>query len=235
MSLRTGHASSSGARSRSVRLLMIRHGQTPSNIEGSLDTGIPGPGLTNLGVQQANALPHALTGEHIGALFASVQTRAQLTAAPLAEALGLPVLVREGLREVSAGDLEMNTDRASIDLYHDISFGWAEGRLGRRMPGGENGIEVYGRFNSVVEEAVSSGNETVALFAHGQILRTWVAAHTDNVGVDYAAGHLLHNTGVIVVEGSPTDGWQALTWMGTALGGSLVDEGTATGPGGEPQ
>lgn len=218
-----------------MRLLMIRHGQTPSNIEGSLDTGIPGPGLTSLGLDQAAALPHALSGEDIGSVYASVQTRAQLTAAPLANALGLRVFVRDGLREVSAGDLEMNTDRASIDLYHEVSFGWAEGRLGRRMPGGENGIEVYGRFNMVVDEAAASGIETVALFAHGQILRTWVAAHTDNVSVDYAAGHLLHNTGVIVVEGSPTDGWQALTWMGTALGGSLVDEGTATGPGGEPQ
>lgn len=216
-----------------MRLLMIRHGQTPSNIEGSLDTGVPGPGLTDLGLEQAAALPQALAGEAIGAVYASVQTRAQLTAAPLAEALRLPVLVRDGLREVSAGDLEMKTDRASIDLYHEVSFGWAEGKLRRRMPGGENGIEVYGRFNAVVHEAAASGMDTVAMVAHGQVLRTWVVAHTDNVSVDYAAGHLLHNTGVIVVEGSPTEGWQTLTWMGTAIGGPLVDEGAATGPGGE--
>ena len=29
--------------------LLIRHGQTPSNVAGALDTGRPGPGLTALG------------------------------------------------------------------------------------------------------------------------------------------------------------------------------------------
>jgi broad specificity phosphatase PhoE len=217
-----------------VRLLMIRHGQTPSNKVGSLDTGLPGPGLTRLGTKQAAALPKALAGERIEAVFASVQKRAQLTAAPLAKAIELPVLVRDGLREISAGDLEMKRDRASVDLYHAVSFGWAEGRRERRMPGGENGIEVYERFNDVVNEAAEVASGCVAFFAHGQVLRSWVAAHTDNVGVDYASTHLLHNTGVIVVEGSPADGWRALTWMGQALGGARLDEGAATGPGGEP-
>src|SRR5699024_5083913 len=32
-----------------MRLLLIRHGQTPSNVEGILDAGYPGPGLTALG------------------------------------------------------------------------------------------------------------------------------------------------------------------------------------------
>ncbi len=217
-----------------MRLLMIRHGQTPSNLIGALDTLVPGPGLTELGVSQAAALPAALADESIGAVYASVQTRARLTAAPLAESLGLPVLVRDGLREISAGDLEMNNDRDSIDLYHEVSFGWADGKLERRMPGGENGFEVYDRFGGVVQEAADGGEETVALVAHGQVLRSWVAAHTDNVSVEYAAANLLHNTGVIVAEGSPADGWTVLTWMGQAIGGPLVDEGAATGPAGEP-
>jgi broad specificity phosphatase PhoE len=213
---------------------MIRHGQTPSNLVGALDTAIPGPGLTRLGRRQAAALPRALAAENIGALYASVQTRAQLTAAPLAKRLHLPVLVRDGLREISAGDLEMNNDRDSVDLYHEVSFGWADGRPERRMPGGENGFEVYERFGAVVEEASSGPAETVALVAHGQVLRSWVAAHTHNVDVAYAARNLLHNTGVIVVEGSPGEGWRTLTWMGQAIGGASVDEGAATGPGGEP-
>ncbi len=216
-----------------MRLLMIRHGQTPSNLTFSLDTLVPGPGLTELGHSQAAALPKALGGEDIDALYASVQTRAQLTAAPLAAYLGLPVRVRDGLREVSAGDLEMNNDRASVDLYHEVSFGWADGHRERRMPGGENGFEVYDRFNSVVEEAAAASDGTVALVSHGQVLRTWVVAHTANVSVEYASSHLLHNTGVIVVEGSPSSGWEVLTWMGEAIGGPLVDEGVATGPGGE--
>ena len=46
-----------------MRLLLIRHGQTPSNVLGALDTLVPGPGLTPLGLEQAAAIPDALAGE----------------------------------------------------------------------------------------------------------------------------------------------------------------------------
>jgi probable phosphoglycerate mutase len=216
-----------------VRLLLIRHGQTPSNVHGALDTLVPGPGLTPLGHEQAAAIPEALAGERIEALYASVQTRAQLTIAPLAEALALPVTVREGLREVGAGSLEMNNDRASVETYHDVAFGWAQGRLDERMPGGESGHEVFGRFDAVIEEIAASGAATVACVSHGQIIRAWTAARADNISVEFAARHELHNTGIVALDGSPEAGWTVLSWMGLAIGGGAVDEGRQTGPGGE--
>ena len=73
-----------------MRVLLIRHGQTPANVAGSLDTTLPGPGLTDLGLAQADAIPEAVGGEEIGAVFASRALRAQLTATPLAQSLGLP-------------------------------------------------------------------------------------------------------------------------------------------------
>lgn len=223
-----------------MRLLLIRHGQTPSNVLGALDTAVPGPGLTDLGHEQAAAIPDALVDESIGAIFASIHQRAQLTAAPLAEVLALPVAVREGLREISAGDLEMKSDWASVELYHRVSFGWSAGDLERRMPGGENGIEALGRFDRVIEEVAEAAEtsetdgSTVAVVAHGQIIRTWTAARAHNVDVEFAAKHSLHNTGVIALDGSPDLGWTALSWTGVAIGGARVDEGAATGPGGEP-
>ena len=74
-----------------MRLMLIRHGQTPSNVLGLLDTNPPGPGLTDLGIRQAAALPATLAGCRIDAIYASNQPRAQLTAQPLAAARGLPV------------------------------------------------------------------------------------------------------------------------------------------------
>lgn len=216
-----------------MRLMLIRHGQTPSNVLGALDTLVPGPGLTDLGLEQAAAIPRALAGESIRAVYASVQTRAQLTAAPLAGALGLPVTIRDGLREISAGDLEMNRDRASVDLYHEVAFGWSAGSLERRMPGAENGLEAFGRFDFVIDEVAESGPGTVACVAHGQIIRSWVAARSGNIDADFAAHHNLHNTGVVVLDGTPQDGWTVLSWTGTAIGGARVDDGAATGPGGE--
>ncbi|POC80683.1 histidine phosphatase family protein, partial [Vibrio vulnificus] len=43
-----------------MRLILIRHGQTESNVHRLLDTAMPGPGLTELGQQQAAGLVSAL-------------------------------------------------------------------------------------------------------------------------------------------------------------------------------
>ncbi|WP_416969542.1 histidine phosphatase family protein [Streptomyces sp. 4F14] len=201
-----------------MRLLLIRHGQTPSNLTHLLDTTEPGPGLTPLGQKQAEALPATLAGERIGALYASTLHRTRLTAAPLAAATGLDVQVRDGIRELSAGDLEMRGDGEAVAAYLATAFAWSSGDTARRMPGGENGVEALARFDAVVLEAAGSGADTVALVGHGAAIRMWVAARARNVDAEYAARHPLANTGVVVLTGSPAEGWRVLRWEDTPLG-----------------
>ncbi|MEU6254646.1 histidine phosphatase family protein [Streptomyces sp. NPDC047043] len=211
-----------------MRLLLIRHGQTPSNVDFLLDTAIPGPGLTALGEQQAAALPEALADEDIEALYASTLVRTQLTAAPLAAARGLDVLVRDGIRELEAGDLEMlpgNTEQG--ELYMKTVFAWAAGDTELRMPGGESGAEALARYDAVVAEAAGSGAGTVAMVSHGAAIRMWTAARADNVDIPFAAARPLDNTGVVILEGSPTDGWKAITWAGATV--APAGEGGPTG------
>lgn len=213
-----------------MRLLLVRHGETPTNLHRLLDTAAPGPGLTELGERQAAALPAALADEDVEALYASTLLRTRLTAAPLAAARGLDVRVRDGLREISAGDLEMQPgDSERGELYVRTAFAWAAGDLELRMPGGESGAEFLARYDAVVAEAAASGAGTVALVSHGAAIRTWCAARAHNVDVPFAAAHRLANTGVVILEGSPTDGWKALTWAGATV--TPAREG---GPAGEP-
>ncbi|SEB99224.1 probable phosphoglycerate mutase [Paramicrobacterium humi] len=214
-----------------MRLLLIRHGQTPSNVIGALDTTVPGPGLTDLGLEQAAAIPGALAGEEIGALFASTQLRAQLTAQPLARSTGLELQVRDGLKEISAGDLEMRNDWDAVVEYHRTSFAWINGDLDERIPGGEDGHEALGRFDDVVDEVAARAEGTVAMVAHGQVIRVWAAAR-GGVSVDFASENPLHNTGVVVLKGDPASGWEVLEWAGTPLGGEKLDAGISGGPGG---
>lgn len=216
-----------------MRLLLIRHGQTPSNVAHLLDTAVPGPGLTELGERQAAALPEALAQERIDALYASTQLRAQLTATPLAEHAGLEIRVRDGIREVSAGDLEMRGDHEAVETYLTTILAWSDGKTDLRMPGGENGVEALGRFDAVVAEAAGTGAETVAMVSHGAAIRTWVAARAENLGTEFAGAHALRNTGVVVLTGSPGEGWRVLHWEDRPLGpGDSRPE--ATGPTGEP-
>lgn len=213
-----------------MRLLLVRHGQTPSNVDHLLDTAVPGPGLTPLGEAQAAALPGALAGEDVEALYASTLIRTQRTAAPLAAARGLEVIVRDGIRELSAGDLEMlpgHTPQA--ERYLRTVFAWAAGDTALRMPGGESGEEALARFDAVVAEAAASGAGTVVMVGHGAAIRVWTAARADNVDVAFAAARPLENTGVVVLEGSPSDGWKALSWEG-----AVVEPAGEGGPAGEP-
>ncbi|MFC8450830.1 histidine phosphatase family protein [Kitasatospora sp. NPDC057223] len=217
-----------------MRLLLIRHGETPSNVAHRLDTARPGAVLTALGQQQAAALPGALAGEPIDALYASTLVRTQLTAAPLAAARGLDVLIRDGLREITAGDLEMRDDAEAGERYMRTAFAWSAGDAGLRMPGGENGTEALGRFDAVVAETADSGAAAVALVSHGAMIRMWTAARAENVDVAFAAARPLDNTGVVIVEGSPADGWKALSWMGAPLGGPAVEGADTDSPAGLP-
>jgi probable phosphoglycerate mutase len=216
-----------------MRLLLIRHGQIPSNARNVLDTRVPGPALTDLGERQAQALPEALRGEDVGALFASTMLRTQQTARPLARRLGLRVRVRDGIREITAGELEGEPGHGARGLrYMEVAFSWAAGRAERRMPGGESGAEMLGRYDAVVDEAANLGVGTVAFVSHGAAIRTWTAARAANVDVEFAASHPLDNTGVVVLEGSPRDGWTALSWAGAVV--SAPGEETGSGPTGRP-
>jgi broad specificity phosphatase PhoE len=216
-----------------MRLLLVRHGQTPSNVDFLLDTAVPGPGLTALGERQAAALPEALADEDIEALYASTLIRTQLTAAPLAAARGLGIVVRDGIREVSAGDLEMLDGHSEAGhTYMATVFAWSAGDTELRMPGGESGAEALARYDAVVAEAAALGVGTVALVSHGAAIRMWTAARAGNVDIDFAAARPLDNTGVVVLEGSPADGWKALSWEGAVV--ESAGRVTESGPAGRP-
>lgn len=212
-----------------MRLYLVRHGQTASNVGGYLDTTVPGAPLNELGLEQAGLLVDALDGLPIEAVYASTQRRAQQTAAPLAADRGLEVLVRDGLREISAGELEMRNDEDAVRAYF-MGFGaFVAGDLAASMPGGETGADVLGRFDAVVQEICSSGVDAAAIVSHGAMLRTWSGYHCGNLDTDFVLRNPLTNTGVIVVDGDPASGWLADTWIGEPV----VSPEEEAGPTGE--
>ncbi|WP_028474020.1 histidine phosphatase family protein [Nocardioides alkalitolerans] len=203
-----------------MRLLLIRHGQTPNNVVGALDTAFPGAGLTELGHTQARAVPAALADEPIAGLYASRLVRTQLTAAPLAEARGLEVVVRDGLEEISAGDLEMRSDLDSVKAYAGSVGAWLEGDLDHRVPGGPSGREFRERYDAAVREiaAAHGPDDTVAVVSHGAAIRAW-STLAAGIDPDTATELFLRNTGLSVVAGSPDGGWRLERWSSDPLGG----------------
>lgn len=216
-----------------MRLLLVRHGQTPSNVDGLLDTAAPGPGLTELGHRQAVQVPEALASEAIDGIFVSRLVRTHLTAAPLAAARDLVTRELAGIHEIEAAELEMRRDHEAIRIYLETVFAWGLGDLHVRMPGGENGVEFFARFDASMREVADSGARTAVVVSHGAALRVWVAGRARNVPSSYAGTHEIQNTGIVEVEGSPDDGWRLLRWQGTPVGGSDLVDSDAHDPTGE--
>jgi broad specificity phosphatase PhoE len=217
-----------------MRLLLIRHGQTIDNVHGNLGTVIPGPALTALGEEQAAAIPAALAAEDIEAIYASTMQRTSLTAAPLAVSLGLEVEILDGLREIGAGDFEGLSDRDSVRAYMGTIISWWQNSAAR-IPGSENGDEFFARFTDAIARTTEAHDGTVAVFSHGAALRTWASAISTNIDEAFSRAHDLPNTGMIVIEGSPADGWVATSWNGEPVGGEQLDDPTAIDPTGEAE
>ena len=217
-----------------MHLLLIRHGQTPSNVAGMLDTANPGPDLTELGNRQAARIPQALESRPIDGIFVSTLVRTHVTAAPLALARGIEPVVRPGLHEIEAGALESLSDPDSVRSYMQTAFAWGSGRLDTRMPGGTDGHAFFERFDAditAIESRIGTG--TAVVVSHGAASRVWSAGRAANVPPAFAGQHELDNTGVVELRGSPREGWTLVSWQGTPVGGVELADADGEGPTGE--
>jgi probable phosphoglycerate mutase len=216
-----------------MRLLLIRHGETTDNIQGILGTTIPGPVLTELGRSQADAVPGALAGERIEAIYISTMQRTAQTAEPLARATGLVPEVIDGIQEITAGDFEGHNDKEAIQGYIGAVISWWHDSA-VRVPGGEDGAEFFARFDAAIAAITARHDGTVAVFSHGAAIRTWASWAAVNIDETYSRAHGLGNTGIVVLEGSPAEGWRGVSWEDEPVGGEQLADAAALDPAGEP-
>ncbi len=190
-----------------MRLFLVRHGQTHANVSRQLDTAVPGLDLTEEGRAQAVVLAARLAGEDLGAIYTSDLVRAQQTAAPLAELLGLTIVVLPGLREIQAGDYEMSTDWKP---YIDAVVRWRDDPA-HAIPGGDSGVGFMTRYDAAIQRIAGDGHESAVAVSHGAAMRVWCAA-TLHLPADFFDTRRVDNTHVVTMEGDPDSGWQLLAW-----------------------
>jgi broad specificity phosphatase PhoE len=205
-----------------VRLQLVRHAQSTANVLKILNTRMPGPSLTDLGREQADALAEQLRDEPVVAVYSSVATRAQQTAAPVAAARGLEVQVVDGVQEIFVGDLEDRGDREGIEAYLKVFHPWTLGELDLGMPNGERGVDVRARFLGAVAQVRAKHEQahpdgTVVLISHGGAMRLCAEIMADNVPPNLAEAGLIPNTGSIVLEATDGGGWHCVAWSGVAM------------------
>ena len=189
-----------------VRLVLVRHGQTDANVIRALDSRPPGAPLNDLGLAQAAALGDRLTTEPVTAVYASRAIRARQTAEPVADVHGLDVAVIDGVQEVAIGDLEGRSDQLAREAFLAVYAAWSAGDLDARLPGGESAHDLRARFLPAVERVITTARDTVVLVSHGAAIRLAAAALLgDTTGAAYVP-----NTGLVVLRAD--GGWTLDHW-----------------------
>jgi broad specificity phosphatase PhoE len=200
----------------SGRLLLVRHGQSVSNVEKRLDTAPPGAKLTELGREQARAFAQAATSP-IGLLLHSEATRAVETAAEISDVVGVPAREVTGIHEVQVGDLENRNDDDAVAAFNAVYERWLKGERDVSMPGGESADEVLDRYLPVLNELRTTHLERadwtddIVVVSHGAAIRLTSAVLAD-VDSSFALDHHLANTEAVILTAADDGGWDCLQW-----------------------
>ena len=147
-----------------MELFLIRHA-LPIRVDEGTTAGPADPELAPLGHRQSAALAEWLAVEQLDAVWSSPMRRARQTAAPLADRLGLPIHVDDGLAE-------FDRDAASYIPIEELKAAndprWME------VP------EQPEHFRAVVVETIerivgAHPGQRVAIVCHGGVINAYAA------------------------------------------------------------
>ena len=201
-----------------ITITFVRHAESQANASGLIDTSVPGPSLTPKGEQQAKDAAVQLSQTPHDGIYASSMIRTQQTAQPLADELGQQIVILPGLREIEAGDFEGQPERDAGTGYLRPLEQWLKGDRNARIPGSIDGNEFDARFDEAVDAIYRSGQQRPVAFSHGAAIAMWTMMNVANPPLELAQSQPLPNTGYVLVQGNPADGWRLLDWNGTKLG-----------------
>lgn len=155
----------------SLKIYLLRHGETEYSQRGAY-CGALDPKLTPEGNQMAQAFAEAYRSIPWADVYVSPMKRAIATAQPLCDAVGLPMQIRDGLREISYGAWE-DRDQEDVRLHHEQDYiRWLTEPAWNPPTDGETAIQVASRALPIITEIESkykSGN--VLVVSHKATIR----------------------------------------------------------------
>ena len=183
-----------------TKLYLIRHAEAEGNLYRRIH-GQYNSLITNNGYRQIKALEERFRDIPVDAVYSSDLFRTMTTAQAITRPKGLELHTRADLREINMGDWEDHTfayiarrDKEQMDLFTQTSPLF-------QAPNGESFPEVRRRgMAAILDIAARHDGQTVAVFAHGTLIRNTLA-EIMGLGVKDAAkvGHS-DNTAVTLLE-----------------------------------
>jgi len=198
----------------SLRLLLLRHGETAWNRErryqGWTDTPLSAEGLV-----QAEAAARELKEHAFAAVYASPLQRARDTAAAIAAPHGLQVQTDPAFKELGFGQWEGRTLDEARAGFPTIYDGWAKTPHLFSPPGGESLAQARERVLAGLERLrTGHPDEIVCLVAHGIPVRILIL---EVLGLPLERIWSLHSAPTGISELEFRDDWTALHRMNTLV------------------
>ncbi|KVR35088.1 histidine phosphatase family protein [Burkholderia ubonensis] len=187
-----------------TQILFIRHGETAWNrikrIQGHIDIPLADSGLAQAQRLAVRLARETCDGARVDAIYSSDLMRAQQTAQPAADALGLPLVLRAGLRERAYGIFQGHDSTEIEARFPDAYAAWQTRDPGFEPEGGESQRAFYHRVLHALEPIVAAHpGGRIACVAHGGVLD---CVYRFANGLDLAAprNYQLLNTSINVVD-----------------------------------
>ena len=154
-----------------MKLLLVRH----AHAGWSPDENRP---LSAAGLQEAQKLADTLSLHAIGAVYSSPLRRALQTVQPVAQRLGLDVVIEPDFRERVLGDFSgLSFEEAVRRTWSDFHFAF---------PGGESNAAAQDRAVRAVQSlAVRAPAAQVVVGTHGNLLALILNHYDSAIGYDF--------------------------------------------------
>ena len=215
-----------------TRLLVIRHGETPWNVDSRIQ-GHTDIGLNAQGRWQAQRLGMALADEAIDAVYSSDLSRAEETAQAIARQRALPVHTRVDLRERHFGCMEGHTHDEIAGLWPQEAKRWRQ----RDPEFGPQGGEVLRQFNERCLQALTQlarrhFGGTIVVVAHGGVLDCFYRAANRiplDAPRDWPIGNASINRLLYSPQGFALIGWSDTSHLDAQAGRDEIHEGRHEG------
>lgn len=179
----------------SLRLFLIRHGETDANLKRLLQ-GISNGPLNAKGLLQVDQLSRHLKNIALDHVFASDLQRAIDTANAIARVHGLNVEVDSQLREWDIGELDGQPAAIYLQMIKDTGKPLSQ----FDPPGGDKLSEVRKRADAFIQKLIIEHiGESILICSHGDFMRMMIGSMLQ-IDIDAATAFFFSNASYSVFE-----------------------------------
>lgn len=190
-----------------MRVLLIRHGESESNVNQTFG-GTTDALLTKKGHMQAEKCAETLKAEKIDKLITTDLSRAKVTAEYINKYQNLDIEINNNFSEMNFGKFEGMTYQEILDQYPKEAIEWRDHYVEYTLPEGESLETFYERSNTAFtrmmtalrfDRSINYDDYTVAIVAHGGTIQSILTQIYMN-DIESYWKFAIDNCGIAIVE-----------------------------------